>query len=73
MGCFTSQLAIQNYARHMQALNVYRTYTLPAEVRAAEGYLSVAAGALLADPLRCFGRSRMTDRLGLGPPASLGD
>lgn len=38
MGCFASQHVSQDYARHMEALNVYRTYTLPAIVRAAEAF-----------------------------------
>lgn len=60
--CFASQLALQDYARHMEALNVYRTYTLPAQVQAAEGFLSLSAGELAAEPMRCFGRSRLTER-----------
>ena len=61
--CFASQLALQDYLRHMQALNIYRTYTLPAHVRAAEGFVSVTAGELAAAPLCGFGRSQLTDRL----------
>jgi LmbE family N-acetylglucosaminyl deacetylase len=61
--CFASQLALRDYVRHMEALNVYRTYTLPEQVRAAEGFLTVSAGELAADPMRCFGRSRLTERL----------
>jgi len=38
MGCFTSQLSVQAYDRHVEALNRYRTYTLPREIEAAEGY-----------------------------------
>lgn len=38
MACFGSQQARQDYARHIEALNVWRTYTLPAEVRHAEGF-----------------------------------
>lgn len=34
--CFPSQLALQDYARHMRALNIFRTYTLPESVRYAE-------------------------------------
>lgn len=37
MACFASQLAMQAYDRHVNALNVFRTYTLPASVLAAEG------------------------------------
>jgi len=63
--CFGSQLALHDYVRHMEGLNVYRTYTLPQSVSAAEGYLSVTAAELAADPLRRFGRSRLTDQLHL--------
>ncbi|MCP5195256.1 MAG: glycosyltransferase [Gammaproteobacteria bacterium] len=38
MGCFTSQLSVQAYDRHVEALNRYRTYTLSREIEAAEGY-----------------------------------
>lgn len=38
MACFASQLALQRYDRHLNALNVFRTYTLPPEVEAAEAY-----------------------------------
>ena len=38
MRCFGSQLAQQDYLRHIQALNQYRTYTLPRSVLAAEAY-----------------------------------
>ena len=37
MACFGSQLALQAYDRHVNALNVFRTYTLSAAVEAAEG------------------------------------
>lgn len=36
--CFTSQIAEQAYDRHVEALNRYRTYTLPREVEVAEAY-----------------------------------
>ena len=38
MQCFTSQLALQSYDRHLEALNVFRTYTLGATVEAAEAF-----------------------------------
>lgn len=43
MRCFASQLQQQNYLLHIQALNRYRTYTLPAQVLAAEAYWQVSA------------------------------
>ncbi|UHD14533.1 PIG-L family deacetylase [Thiocapsa bogorovii] len=48
--CFASQLAQQDYGRHIGALNVYRTYTLPAIVLAAEAYRIVRGDALRLDP-----------------------
>ena len=38
MRCFASQLEHQNYLGHIQALNFYRTYTLGADVKAAEAF-----------------------------------
>jgi len=46
MQCFTSQLNRQDYARQIEALNTYRTYTLPKHVLAAEAYWVVSAGQL---------------------------
>ena len=46
MQCFASQNAVQNYARHIEALNIYRTYTLPPPVLYAEAYAVVSAQAL---------------------------
>ena len=43
MACFVSQQARQDYARHISALNVWRTYTLPSDVRQAEGLLYITA------------------------------
>ncbi len=34
IACFAGQLAVQDYDRHVMALNTYRTYTLPREVTA---------------------------------------
>lgn len=48
--CFSSQLARQNYATHVEALNRYRTYTLPSEVQAAEAYWVLEGYALLHSP-----------------------
>ncbi len=38
MACFPSQQAHQDYQGQIQALNRYRTYTLPGDVSAAEAY-----------------------------------
>lgn len=46
MACFPSQLAQQDYARHIAALNAYRTYTLPSSIRYAEAFSLIPAAAL---------------------------
>jgi len=38
MQCFTSQQQTQDYAKHIQALNTFRTYSLPASVSHAEAF-----------------------------------
>ncbi len=54
MSCFTSQLAIQDYRGHVEGLNRFRTYTLPAEVLAAEAYLVVKGVQLEGDVLGLY-------------------
>lgn len=46
MRCFGSQLAHQRYDQQIAALNVYRSYTLPAGVRAAEAFITTDGGKL---------------------------
>ncbi len=48
--CFKSQLDLQDYARHIESLNTFRTYTLPDTVRAAEAY-RILSQQELDDPL----------------------
>ncbi|NBT55290.1 MAG: glycosyltransferase [Betaproteobacteria bacterium] len=50
MQCFTSQLAHQDYASQVTALNTYRTYTLPKTVLAAEGYWVVSSSDMDYSP-----------------------
>ena len=38
MQCFASQLTTQNYAKHIEALNTYRTYSLPVDITHAEAF-----------------------------------
>lgn len=54
MACFVSQNEKQRYDLDIAALNRYRTYTLPADVTAAEAYILVAAEELANDPLKLF-------------------
>jgi LmbE family N-acetylglucosaminyl deacetylase len=53
LACFTSQLEVQAYDRHIEALNRFRTYTLPREVEAAEAYW-VIEGNEAGEKLRTF-------------------
>ena len=50
MACFASQLAQQDYARHIQGLNAFRTYTLPAQVQYAEAYFVLRPEQLTRSP-----------------------
>jgi len=62
---FPSQLAHQDYTRHIQALNIYRTYTLPGSVRFAEALSLVTPDQLASpdepgfDPIRHMMKVRM--------------
>lgn len=46
MACFASQQQRQDYARHIEALNAWRTYTLPVAVRYAEGLTTMTVDAV---------------------------
>lgn len=66
MACFPSQLLRQRYDQHVAALNRYRTYTLPAEVTAAEAFQVVSAEELQTKALALFGNEYQKQRaLGL--------
>lgn len=54
MACFISQNKKQRYDLDIAALNRYRTYTLPAEVTAAEAYILVSAEELTNDPFKIY-------------------
>ncbi len=58
--CFTSQRHLLKKGRPLQALNIYRTYTLPDTVTAAEAYYEIDNVTLQAQPWRCWGYSRQT-------------
>lgn len=48
MACFASQIRRQRYDMQIDALNRYRTYTLPSHVQAAEAYLVLTCEELKA-------------------------
>jgi glycosyltransferase involved in cell wall biosynthesis/LmbE family N-acetylglucosaminyl deacetylase len=54
MECFVSQNEKQRYDLDIAALNRFRTYTLPAEVTAAEAYTLVSAEEVANDPLKLY-------------------
>ncbi len=54
MKCFVSQNEKQRYDLDIAALNRYRTYTLSAEVTAAEAYILVSAEELVNDPFKLY-------------------
>lgn len=58
--CFQSQLRLQNYRRHMEALHAYRSYTLPSEVTMAEGFFQISATELREHFELRYGFSRQT-------------
>ncbi|MGO2147558.1 glycosyltransferase [Halomonas sp.] len=60
MACFVSQHTLQDYSRHISALNAYRSYTLPKATLAAEAFLWVPVAELALfrahiDPQRLSG------------------
>ncbi len=66
MECFVSQNKQQRYDLDIAALNRYRTYTLPAEVTAAEAYILVSAEELANDPFKLYQSEHQRQReLGL--------
>ncbi len=65
MRCYPSQLDLQDYARQIEALHIYRSYTLPAEVSMAEGYFQISARELRQSPLARFGPCRLLAVTGL--------
>jgi len=72
MKCFVSQNAKQRYALHIASLNHYRTYTLPADVTAAEAYILLSAEELANDPLKLYQSEHTRQKL-LGLPLDSSD
>jgi LmbE family N-acetylglucosaminyl deacetylase len=59
MNCFVSQLALQDYSRHILGLNTYRSYTLASTVTAVEAYYMLN-GLELQNQFSLFGNTRQT-------------
>lgn len=62
LSCFASQLSIQEYAKHINGLEHYRTYTLGKGAKAAEAYYLIEGRVLATEPWRVFGHSRQNLR-----------
>lgn len=54
MECFPSQLKLQRYDRHIEALNVFRSYTLSSGIQAAEAFECYDFIALRSGQLNFF-------------------
>lgn len=66
MHCFASQLKVQAYDQHIEALNRFRTYTLPADVSLAEAFCLHTSAELAQTPLKVFASEYVRQsRLGL--------
>jgi LmbE family N-acetylglucosaminyl deacetylase len=60
MQCFSSQTQLNDYINIIESLNIYRTYTLPAQVKAAEGFYRISGETLQKTPALQFGLTRQT-------------
>ena len=60
INCFKSQLLLQNYQQHMEALNAYRAYTLTRDVEAAEAYYIQTGAQLQAQTSLHYGYTRQS-------------
>jgi LmbE family N-acetylglucosaminyl deacetylase len=67
MACFESQLAMQRYDRHVSSLNIFRTYTLPASVVAAEGLRVATPEQAREDPFGLVHRGHLHPVTGFIP------
>jgi len=61
MKCFSSQTQLNDYIDIIESLNIYRTYTLPENVKAAEGFYFISGETLQKSPLLRFGKTRQTE------------
>jgi len=61
MECFSSQTQLNDYINIIESLNIYRTYTLPNHIKAAEGFYLISGETLQKKPLLRFGKTRQTE------------
>jgi LmbE family N-acetylglucosaminyl deacetylase len=61
MECFSSQTQLNDYINIIESLNIYRTYTLPENVKTAEGFYLISGETLQKTPLLRFGKTRQTE------------
>lgn len=60
VGCYASQLAEHDYTRFVNALHIYRSYTLPPGTHAAEAFYQTTNQALREHPASRFGPAHQT-------------
>jgi LmbE family N-acetylglucosaminyl deacetylase len=61
MEYFSSQTQLNDYINIVESLNIYRTYTLPENVKSAEGFYLISGETLQKKPLLRFGKTRQTE------------
>lgn len=61
MACFRSQTQLNDYINIIESLNIYRTYTLPENIKAAEGFYLISGETLQKTPLLRFGKTYQTE------------
>lgn len=61
MQCFSTQTQLNDYINIIESLNIYRTYTLPHHVKAAEGFYLISGETLQKSPLLRFGKTHQTE------------
>lgn len=60
MKCFESQIQHNDYIEIIESLNFYRTYTLPSNIKAAEGFYQISGKTLKQFPHLRFGKTYQT-------------
>jgi len=60
MECFSSQIQLNDYIEIIESLNIYRTYTLPSNVKVAEGFYQISGEMLKQFPPLRFGKTYQT-------------
>lgn len=71
MRCFQSQLEVQRFDKHIDALNSYRTYTLGREAIAAEAYFQAPADLIDFSGINLISLLQNNQQIVLSPKVSI--